>query len=422
MSDALIDDVLRRFRSKDKSERESAAKELRAAARAGTLSISSAERLILAARESFPSDQNEPFPISCQLLVAAREISKDGNADRLLSALQTVFGVLTPDGRRLALQIVCQMQDLAAVRFYVNCLREHGGTLGHGIPEFSPAAGVEVARVLLPALLSLARDPAVAWPVFHTLLEFRNEGLAEADLLEPHEYSIAEVLGTEVERVLATQQATGIGWRYASPYLMHREMVGLLFDLAGAYDAPRLREVVRASDGLSDPRLRRFRAVALLRHNETAMAMELEWIARNPADRYWLFGQLCQFGLAEHLPESCHDQTLLAEGHLSDWLCYPTELGREPDEIELIHVESRPASQTRTPINWLRKRKLVDYFFFKYRVTEEHWSKKNGWMVGMAGGYQRDKQPTVAHDGGTFSRFTKHESKSIAEHVAEYLE
>ena len=29
-----------------------------------------------------------------------------------------------------------------------------------------------------------------------------------------------------------------------------------------------------------------------------------------------------------------------------------------------------------------------DYYFYRFRVTDDHWSRKKGWMVGMAGGHE----------------------------------
>lgn len=103
-------------------------------------------------------------------------------------------------------------------------------------------------------------------------------------------------------------------------------------------------------------------------------------------------------------------------------MCFGTELGREPDEIVLFAKETRSRSTGPRLVSWLMKREKVDYFFFRYRVTEEHWAKERGWMVGMSGGYAQSAQPTSAHDGGTFSTFKSWDSKSSVEHIKEYLD
>jgi hypothetical protein len=199
-------------------------------------------------------------------------------------------------------------------------------------------------------------------------------------------------------------------------------MAGLLMDLSGTLDSDHLHNAVERAAGLVDPRLRRFRAMGLLRAGRNVPADELAGIAQSPRDRYWLFDFLRSIGREDLLPPSCRDQSKLAEGNMVDWLCFGTELGREPNDIELIHVETRSRSSGPRLISRLKKRQLVDYYFFKYRVTEEHWSKKNGWMVGMAGGYARADQPTTSHDGGTFSQFEAFDSKPLAEHVKAYLD
>lgn len=419
----MIDALIARYRDPSPDVSEAAEKELRTLARSGTLSLDDAAALLRAATGELPPPKHEWQDPASPLVYASEAIVRDKDAARLLPVVVETFDRLSPSARNAALRIVVLAGTPGSADLYATLLERHAEGLDDGmVPQYNPDAGPEVADRLFPRLLDTARHIQVAYPVLHMLLEFRNAGLLSPDVAARHQGSLAGVLRAEVEQARALQRPEGLGWKDEPPYADHRDMIGLLFDLAGTLSPGPLAGVMEESGDLADPRLRRFRAVSLLRLGREVPATELEWIARSPRDRYWLFEQFHRLGMPERLPEACLDQAKLAEGHMVDWLCFGTELGREPDEIELIHVETRRRSESHLLVRWLAKRRPVDYYFFRYRVTEEHWSKQKGWMVGMAGGYARDEQPTTCHDGGTFSKFNAYEEKSLAEHVADYLD
>ena len=68
------------------------------------------------------------------------------------------------------------------------------------------------------------------------------------------------------------------------------------------------------------------------------------------------------------------------------WLMYPTELGKEPDEIEYIGK-----------ITYLFKKEV--YYVFKYRSNSDTLDDnlKNKWLIGWS-----------SEDGGTFSNFDEY--------------
>lgn len=419
----MLKRLIEQLKSPSKDVREAAVAELAKLGRSGMLSIGDAEYLIVEATGEFPKPEYEWQDTASKLLSAARDAVRDKNPERLFPSIERHFANLTKQSKQAALQIVTLASARAAGEVYIRLLNTHGQDLeGDFIPTFDKRAGVEVANALFPSICALARNPSFAGPIFEMLLEFRQAGLVPSDVVKRFHGSLAAVLKAEVQQARKLQRPSGLGWRDEPPYSNHRDMIGLVFDLVGYLDSKSLLAVVLESGDLPDPRLRRFRALTLLRRGEKVSDGELDWIARSPRDRYWLFRQLHELDLAGRLPESCLDQAALAEGNMVDWLCFGTELGREPDQIELFATESRSVSTGPRLISWLKKRSTVDYFFFRFRVNEEHWSKENGWMVGMAGGYARNDQPTTGHDGGTFSTFGSWESKSPAEHVAGYLE
>lgn len=417
----MLDGLIRRACDADKDVRKAARDELSQFVRGGRCTVDEAQRLIRAAVhecEVLAAAEDDKLPIT---LWAASEYARDLDPTRLLATVAEVFASLNPSGKLCALRIVVLSETPEAARLYVSLLREHGeeGSVGY-FPTFD--ANAEIADSLFPALLGVMMNDQMAWDVLRMLLEFRQADALPPTVASGHEHALCSLLDRHLASVRRLQRPSGVGWRDEQPYGESRSLVGLLFDVAGFLSAPDLMRTICSAHDLLDPRLRRFRAVTIMRSGGIVADDELEWIAQSPRDRYGLFRQLVETGLAHRLPPACRDQALLAEGEMVDWLCFETELGREPDEIELIHVESRRMTVARKPVPFMKKRTSVDYYFFKYRVTEDHWARKDGWMVGMAGGFDRRKQPTLDSDGSTFSRFTSFESQSLAEHIAEYLD
>jgi hypothetical protein len=93
-----------------------------------------------------------------------------------------------------------------------------------------------------------------------------------------------------------------------------------------------------------------------------------------------------------------------------NWLVYPTELNRVPDEIELMKV---------VPVDTGLPGGIYDYYLFRFRTKEPHWAAKNGWIAGVSGPFLRGDEPTTDALGDTFSSFAKWDSKTPDEHVGD---
>lgn len=103
-------------------------------------------------------------------------------------------------------------------------------------------------------------------------------------------------------------------------------------------------------------------------------------------------------------------QAAMAEADMAAWLAYPTELGDQPDEIELIRtVEFGTPDGSR------------DLFVFRFRTHEPHWAAGSGWMIGVAGPYLRSSQPATHGLGFTFSRLAREDAMTIEEHVEQLI-
>jgi hypothetical protein len=430
MSD--LDSIVRNLASEREEVRKEAEENLRTASKSEALNVHDAVAMVRAACLPFPvPDRTYSASPNEWLLWTARDTAAR-HRDRsgpVLGAVAESFHKFTPRQRAAALQILTFVGGSQAALLYCDLLVKHRrGLEGAFLPTFEAKRGLnrlgpppldnESAAILFPAVLAAVEDGTAA-SIYLMLLRVLQAGLIPVSRIAEHEPLFLDRLSAEAERIRGLQDDSRPGhhnWKYDAPYAGHRDAMGVLLDLAGWWESPRVASALKHYNDFTDPWLRNFRAVSLLRLRERVEPGELEWIARSPRERHWLHIKLHEMGLGDALPDTCRDQAKLAEGHMVDWLCFGTELAREPDEIELVHVESRRRRNA-----WFRRPRFVDYYFFKYRVVEEHWSQADGWTVGMAGGYLRTAGGTTESDGSTFSKFQTWESKSLAEHVADYL-
>lgn len=115
-------------------------------------------------------------------------------------------------------------------------------------------------------------------------------------------------------------------------------------------------------------------------------------IAQNPSLRLALFHTLKVFHRDNIFPGAFYSEEKGAESYLVNWLEFPTELGRAPDEILLLKIVT------------LELQIHMHYYVFKFRTATPRWAKKLGWMLGVCGPYDADSMP-FERPGRIFSRF-----------------
>lgn len=101
--------------------------------------------------------------------------------------------------------------------------------------------------------------------------------------------------------------------------------------------------------------------------------------------------------LAEHKKKELFPKEYLtiesgAESSLVNWLEFPTELDKAPDDIQ--HLKKVTIKFDGND---------VFYHVFKYMTNEPHWAAENGWMLGVVGPYFDDSKP-YDFPAATFSR------------------
>jgi hypothetical protein len=119
---------------------------------------------------------------------------------------------------------------------------------------------------------------------------------------------------------------------------------------------------------------------------------EIIEMAKDPAFRLALYRALEAYNLINLFPTSYLTRERGAERFLVNWLEFPTELGKAPDEIELLEKITLPSTEP------------LDYYVFKFRTTLPHWAAQYGWMLGVCGPYRKQ---SLSYDVPirVFSRF-----------------
>ncbi len=392
----------------------------------GKLGVEDALSLIEASAGPLPESEDrvsspDHTVISAACEIVNRCVRDEAERDRVVGAIGRVFAGLSTDGKRMALIALAEIPTEASVRLYMESRRRHAEELAEEtIDCYAPEAldpaviGEERARgmagALFPDLLDLADGWGDRYVMFRTLLDFLRAGLVDAGMLAGRDGMLVSELGACVKRMRRRKGEAvplGMGWAYKTAHLDDREYSALLIDVAGWWGVAGVMDAVVALGDVRDPWVRAFRAVSMLRCGLDVSDEELAWLASFPRERWMLHSMLTEMGEEGRLPGMCRDEAKLAEGHMVDWLSFSTELGREPNEIELVKVVKR-----RSGVGMGRKGKPQKFYVFRFRVTDRHWSKKEGWMVGVATG----------GDGWTFSSFSKWGEKDLDEQVGELLD
>ncbi len=121
----------------------------------------------------------------------------------------------------------------------------------------------------------------------------------------------------------------------------------------------------------------------------------LKDLAKSNLSRVFTYEILKRHNKEDLFPKEYYSKEYAAEGHLVNWLEFPTELNKAPDVIELVDEVSITVGND-----------LVHYFVFRFKTYEPHWNAKNGWVLGVVGPYFKDSKP-FDFPIATFSRLLK---------------
>lgn len=405
-----LDDVLELLHSPRERERERAARQL---ARLGRIGLSLAQGLRALKASTLP------YP--------ARRFPKDDTATDLIRAVLQVpypeylphivqrYRLWNPRARAEVLNLLARIDDQRAAEAMMRILRAHARAGGvPRLPLGMYASAPRYPDIFFPELLQYLNQPKLRFAVFEYCLSFASAHLIDPTVLLPIAPTALAAYARRRDQLLPAQQAGGVAWQWAPKYHRRRWQAGILLDLLGHLPTPEVEaELHRAVADYTDPRLKMYALLSLLRHNCDVDPAAVAEVAASPEARRWLFDGLQKLERFHLYPAAYRNQAALAESDLVHWLIHPAELGRAPDEIELMQVVPFASG---TDAGWL------DYYLFRFRTDAPHWASRHGWVAGVSGPFLRKDAPSVQALGDTCSSFTPWRSKSPADHVADVRE
>lgn len=155
----------------------------------------------------------------------------------------------------------------------------------------------------------------------------------------------------------------------------------ILCDLLRLYYNKDTVRILKTAEKIENPAIAFYSADSLLELDEVPDQKTISYLANNIVYACLIHDSLEKNGLVEMFPKNLDDSVYLAKSDLVHWLCYPTELGKEPDEIEFLGKA---------------KKHKEEFHVFKYKSNSDKLpeEKHNVWLVGWSG-----------NNGGTFSDF-----------------
>ncbi len=128
---------------------------------------------------------------------------------------------------------------------------------------------------------------------------------------------------------------------------------------------------------------------------DTLSWFEIEDFSENIDTRASFYDLLETFKKEDLFPPKYYNFEKAAEGRMTEWLLYPTELDTVPSEIKLLKK-----------VNYSDHDSTFIYYVLQFKTSEPHWAAKDGWMIGVVGPYFTNSKP-YDWPAGTFSRLSK---------------
>jgi hypothetical protein len=311
-------------------------------------------------------------------------------------------------GKRLAslLCVLGAIESEEAARAWVTCTRD-------GLPEdLNSRVFGELGKllawpeVLLPHLLAhqgrwvSELTLAILSSISAGRLDVASMDPALSQALAPH---VLKSLRSLIPKIRRKQKSAGQAWRFTESYARLRYDAGVFIDLAGRIGGPKLAPWLTKAAALEDPRLVTFATLALLRSNHAVPEDAIEKAAASDESRELLFAGLEELELLARFPVRWRTWEDFARASLVQWLCHPSELSREPDEIELVSAALvDPAKPQRV-------------YLFRFR------GPKGQWLAGLSGPHLETGEPRLTGGSHTFSAFETFDGKSAQEHMDQII-
>ncbi len=405
----MLYEIIDAFANSNTEEQDAAAKRLRELSQRG-LSIEDGITALKAAAKSFPS-RRQDWQDSAADLARAAAISPHPEH---ISIVIEHFPLYSKEAKESALMLLAKLSEREAAVAYMSLLRTHArqGEISR-LPMMPLQSEPRHAEVFFPEILEYSDIQGFEWDINLLLLNHLQAGLIEPETVASYGEEILERYLDHENKLMPMQRTEGIAWMWEDTYQNLRPAASLYLDLLGFFPTQRVKDTLYRALSYSDPRLRQLAVISLIRQGESIEQRLLFDIAASPEVRNHFYEELVKLSKSSLFPETFRTQAAFAESDMVHWLLFPSELGRVPDEIELMYIAS---FDTQTEDG------SIDYYVFRFRTLEPDWAAKDGWMAGVSGPFLRKDVPSTRSYGETFSRFEAWDSKTPEEHLAEIRE
>ena len=395
-----VDLLIEKIRGGSEEEIEKALEKLRAVSEGG-LTSEEGECLLKAAigphqpRENSWADTGTEF-----IRIAERSLHSN-----YAPVISEIYQHLAENSRPAALALLATMKSREAAFAYINILKNFGWP-----EDLYPSVTLPLAQeprhadIFFPALI----DGSIPGLVGYSLcLAFLENGILEGLLPDLYFKHLLNEYADRRNRVASLQSPNGNSWRWEDNYASIRFEVALLLKIMGWLNVPEIGESLTDALSLPDPKLKFCASMSLLRKGQPIDPLHFQFIAESREMRGSLFASLKEIGRPELFPREYASQPALAESVMVTWLSFPTELGCEPDDLELM--------QTIQVKKW-RRMHGMEYYVFRFRTYQPHWAAADGWMAGVSGPFSPNESPTPDSGCNTFSQLTPWDQMSPRQH------
>jgi hypothetical protein len=321
----------------------------------------------------------------------------------LLPGVRDAYPRLTARAKCAALSLFGAIGTRDAAKAFVACVRQHGWPQRVYSRVFKELEKLlDHADVLFPDLIQFAGpDVAGVTDVLMVGLADGKVDLAAGKIdLEPVAPLVVGQLKKSLKAAGKKQHNNGVAWRFGEKYFGTRRDAGCWLDIAGYLKSSALDPLLVQALGLSDPRLLAFAGAALLRRGGTVGKEVLDRVAAYHETRELLFDLLRSLGRLDLFPAAWRTWDAFAAANMVAWLIYPTELGREPDELEKMAVFTAKHAEGEQAL-----------YVWRFR------SEGGPWYAAISGPYNRVGRPLPLHGHLTFSRFDEWETATAEGHA-----
>jgi hypothetical protein len=307
--------------------------------------------------------------------------------------------------RGYALGILCKQPDEASFETMARLLDQYG------VPAVSPFPDPELAdrhlekiRRLMPKLLLTTKGADQLATVMNLVNRALEHGHLSFDDLAP----VAETAQTEAARLLSELQvfleSHGSEGRYEEAYEELRGAACVHLDLLGISPGASI-EILGRAQNFEDARVALFAIVSLLKKKSEPEQAAIERCASSHAVRDDLYTQLKRVNRLDLFPSHYLTLDSFAACAMVRWLMFPSELGCEPEALDLVAKLSGKSDDA------------ADVVMYLWKCTS------HGRVFACANGpYRVDAEMGELLGGSSFSNFEAWDEATPEQHLAEIVD